>query len=144
VIDHVETRLDVGLQYPVVPLTGEVVDLGDRVLGAPVRAKPVRARLEPASKMGSSTNFSAACTTRSVTVGMPSRRSLPFDLGIITCRTATGWNIRAFTRARISRRNTSTPIRDSIQATVARSIPGVLDPAFAATRSHATTKNAGS
>jgi hypothetical protein len=94
--------------------------------------------------MGSSTNFSAACTTRSVTVGMPSRRSFPFGLGIITCRTATGWNIRDFSWVRMSRNNTSTPIRDSIQATVARSMPGVFDPAFAATRSHATTKNAGS
>src|SRR5215216_5689044 len=94
--------------------------------------------------MGSSTNFSAACTTRSVTVGMPSRRSLPLGLGIITCRTATGWNTRAFSWARMSCRNTSTPIRDSIQATLARSIPGVCAPLFWATRSHATTKNAGS
>ena len=44
------------------------------------------------SKMGSSTILSAACTTRSRTVGMPSRRNLPLALGIILSRTGWGWN----------------------------------------------------
>ena len=45
--------------------------------------------------MGSSTSLSAACTTRSRTVGMPSRRRLPPGLGIIRSRTGTGRNARA-------------------------------------------------
>jgi len=45
---------------------------------------------KPASKMGSSTSLSAACTTRSRTVAMPSRRSLPLALGIIRSRTRDG------------------------------------------------------
>ena len=47
-IDFVETGFDVGLQNPAV-ITGlgcEMVDLGDRVLSAPFRAEPIRARLE--------------------------------------------------------------------------------------------------
>ena len=46
VIDVVEARLDVGLQHPLVRLRREVVDLGDRVLRAPVRPEPVGDRLE--------------------------------------------------------------------------------------------------
>jgi DNA invertase Pin-like site-specific DNA recombinase len=46
VVDLVETRLDVGLQHPLIRLGREVVDLRDRVLGSPVRAEPVRARRE--------------------------------------------------------------------------------------------------
>ncbi len=47
-LDFVETGFDVGLQNPAV-ITGlgcEMVDLGDRVLSAPFRAEPIRARLE--------------------------------------------------------------------------------------------------
>ena len=44
--DVVEGRLDVRVQHPPVTLGAEVVDLGDRVLGAPLRPEPVRARLE--------------------------------------------------------------------------------------------------
>lgn len=64
-----------------------------------------------ASKMGSSTSFKAACTTRSVTVGIPNLRSLPLAFGIITCRTGTGWKVRDFNSSRTCRRNTSTPSR---------------------------------
>ena len=46
--------------------------------------------LKSASKIGSSTSFRAACTTRSRAVGMPSRRSLPVALGIIRSRTGSG------------------------------------------------------
>jgi hypothetical protein len=45
-----------------------------------------------ASRIGSSTSFRAACTTRSRTVGMPSRRLLPPGLGIIRSRTGKGAN----------------------------------------------------
>jgi site-specific DNA recombinase len=44
--NFVETGGDVGLQHPVVPLGAEELDLGDRVVCAPVGAEPVRARLE--------------------------------------------------------------------------------------------------
>ena len=97
-----------------------------------------------ASKMGSNTSFKAACTTRSVTVGMPNARSFPLALGIITCRTGTGWNARDFNFSRTPRRKASTPTRDVIHATVTRSTPGVRDPLFPATRCHATIRNAGS
>ena len=100
--------------------------------------------MKSASKMGSRTSFKAACTTRSVTVGMPNLRSLPLALGIITCRTGTGLNSPALNWARMFRRNSSTPIPELIRATVTRSTPGVLDPLFPATRSHAIVKNAGS
>ena len=42
--DLVETRLDIGLQYPLVGVGCQVVDLGDRVLRPSVRAEPIRAR----------------------------------------------------------------------------------------------------
>ena len=97
-----------------------------------------------ASKMGSITSFKAACTTRSATVGMPRLRSFPLALGIITCRTSTGLKVRSFNCSRTPHKNASTPIRWRIWATVALSTPGVRDPLFPATRSHATIKNAGS
>ena len=60
-----------------------------------------------ASKMASRTSFSAACTTRSRTVGIPSRRGLPLALGIIRCRTGSGSNCPGLQLARSSARNTS-------------------------------------
>lgn len=84
-----------------------------------------------------------AWTTRSATVGIPSLRSLPLAFGIITCRTSTGSNSPDFSESRMWFRNASTPIRVSIQTTVARSIPGVLAPTLPATRSHACSRNAG-
>jgi hypothetical protein len=97
-----------------------------------------------ASKMGSSTSLRAAWTTRSVTVAIPSLRSLPLFFGIITCRTGTGRNSPDFSESRIRSRNTPTPIRFSMSATVALSIPGVFDPALAFTRSHPSARNSGS
>ncbi len=38
-------------------------------------------------KIGSSTSFNEACTTRSATVGIPNERTLPEPLGIVFCRT---------------------------------------------------------
>jgi hypothetical protein len=48
VIDLVEAGLDVGLENPVIlpEPGGQMLDLGDRAMRAPVRAEPVRARLE--------------------------------------------------------------------------------------------------
>src|SRR5712691_9987831 len=55
--------------------------------------------------MGSSTSFSAACTTRSRAVGIPSRRSLPPDFGISRSLTGEGRNAPAF-RSACSRQET--------------------------------------
>jgi hypothetical protein len=46
--NFVETGFDVGLEYPPVidGLRCQVVDLGYRVMRAPVRAEPIRARQE--------------------------------------------------------------------------------------------------
>ena len=46
-----------------------MVDLGDRVLGAPFGRNPYEHGKKSASKIGSSTSFSAVWTTRSATVG---------------------------------------------------------------------------
>ena len=106
---------------------------------------PYEHGLKSASKIGSSTAFKLAWTTRSAMVGIPSFRNFPVSpLGIITCRTSTGANPPDFSESRIWPRNTSTPTRDSTRATVALSIPGVRAPLFVDTRSHACTKNAGS
>ena len=44
--DVVEARLDIALQHPLVRVARQVMRLGDRVVRAPARAEPVRARLE--------------------------------------------------------------------------------------------------
>jgi hypothetical protein len=46
VVDVVEACLDVSFDRPLVAGGGEVVDLGERVVGASARAEPVRARFE--------------------------------------------------------------------------------------------------
>ena len=70
-------------------------------------------------------------------VGIPSLRSFPFALGIITRRTSTGRNPPDFSDSRIWPKKASTPTQVSIWGTVARSIPAVLAPLLVATRSHA-------
>ena len=72
--------------------------------------KPYEDGLKSASKIGSSTSFRLAWTTRSATVGIPRRRSFPFAFGIITCRTSTGRNSPDFSEFRIWLRKASTPI----------------------------------
>ena len=53
--------------------------------------KPYEHDTKSASKIGSSTSFKDACTTRSATVGIPSRRRLRDPgLGIIRSRTGSG------------------------------------------------------
>jgi hypothetical protein len=89
VIDHVETRLDGGVQHPVVALGTEPVDVGHGVMRPPLGSETVGTGKKSASKIGSNTSFSAAWTigsntsfsaawtTRSAIGGMPSLRSFP-------------------------------------------------------------------
>jgi hypothetical protein len=44
--NFVEAGFDVSLKHPGITVSGKELDLGNRVLRAPVRAEPVRARLE--------------------------------------------------------------------------------------------------
>jgi hypothetical protein len=86
-----------------------------------------------ASKIGSSTSLSAACTTRSATVGIPSRRLLPPGLGISRSRTGRGRNLWAFSSARRSARKPSSPRTALTYRAVRPSTPAVralvpLDP----------------
>jgi hypothetical protein len=76
VVEVVEACLDISFDRPLVAGGGEVVDLGERVVGAAARAEPYEHDLKSASKLGSSTSLSAAWTTRSWTSGGagPSRR----------------------------------------------------------------------
>ena len=53
------------------------MDLRDRVLGPSPRPETIRGWLKSASKIGSNTNFSDACTIRSAIVGIPSQRIFP-------------------------------------------------------------------
>ena len=98
-----------------------------------------------ASKIGSSTSFSAACTTRSVTVGMPSAAQFPARLGDHHLPHRCRCERPGPSAGRGPRAGTPPPrYRDTIQATVARSIPGVRAPVLPATRSHATASTVGS
>ena len=58
--------------------------------------------MKSASKIGSSTSFNAACTTRSAVVGIPSRRILPDAFGIVFSRTRCGTNRPALRSSRSS------------------------------------------
>ncbi len=121
------------------------MDLGTASCARRFGRNPYEHGLKSASKIGSSTAFRLAWTTRSTTVGIPSLRNFPdFPFGIITRRTSTGPNSPDFSESRIWPKNASTPTQVSIMATVALSTPGVLAPAFEDTRSHACTRNAGS
>ena len=68
--DFIETGFDIALQHPLVIARpgGEEVDLGDRVLRAPVRAEPVRARLEIRLEDGLEHQFQA-CLDHTVSDG---------------------------------------------------------------------------
>src|SRR6266851_579001 len=61
---------------------------------------PYEHGLKSASKIGSSTSFRLAWTTRSVMVGIPSLRSFPLFFGISTRRTSTGPNSPDFIESR--------------------------------------------
>ncbi len=100
VVDGVKARLDVRVQHPPVTGGGQMMDLGDGVVRAPVRPEPIRARPEIGLEDGFRTSFSAAWTTRSVMVGIPSRRSFPPVLGTIFSRTGSGRNVPVFSRER--------------------------------------------
>jgi hypothetical protein len=90
-----------------------------------------------ASKIGSSTSFAAVCTTRSRIVGMPSGRSPPPGLGIITRRTGWGWYVLVRSSASMPPSQFSSPAV-SIAAQVMPSTPGA--PLLARTRSYAWRK----
>ena len=83
--------------------------------------------MKSASKIGSSTSFNAAWTTRSAMVGMPKLRSFPEPrpFGINRWRTGNGRNEPSLTCARRSSRNPATPTVSSTAATVQPSTPGV-------------------
>src|SRR6266849_1822869 len=98
---------------------------------------PYEHGLKSASKIGSSTSFRLAWTTRSVMVGIPSLRSFPLFFGISTRRTSTGPNSPDFSESRIGPRKAATPPQVSIWPAVALSTPGVPSPLFLATLSHA-------
>jgi hypothetical protein len=87
-----------------------------------------------------------AWTTRSATVGIPSRRYLPGDLGINRCRTGAGTNAPDLTCSRKPDRNAATAAGPSavIARAVTRSTPAVRAPRLPATRSQAITRKAGS
>lgn len=95
-------------------------------------------------KIGSNTSFKDACTTRSEIVAIPSRRNLPPTLGIIRSRTGSGRKLRSLMLSRSPPRNSSTPVRATMDAAVRPSTPAVFAPLLPRTRSHATSKNAGS
>jgi len=95
-----------------------------------------------ASKMGSSTSFSAACTTRSAAVGMPSRRTLPFAFGIRCSRTGAGRNRRALSASRSPA--SSFPAPSPMARGFTPSTPAVRAPRLPRTRFQATTRKAGS
>ena len=97
--------------------------------------------MKSASKMGSSTSFSAAWTTRSANVGNSELAELPdAGFGIITSRTGSGRNHRPSARPAYPP-GTARPDLFSILAAWP-SIPAVWAPLFPDTF-HAT-KNAGS
>ncbi len=93
-------------------------------------------------KIGSSTIFTAACTTRSRVVGIPSRRNLPDDFGMVFSRTRCGTNLPAFNSFR--RPVSSSVPAGSIDRGAIRSTPAVRAPLLPRTRPQATTKKAGS
>jgi hypothetical protein len=51
VIDHVETRLDVGIQHPVVALGAESVDVGHGIVRPPLGSEPIRDRQKVAADL---------------------------------------------------------------------------------------------
>ena len=97
--------------------------------------------MKSASKIGSSTSFRQAWTTRSRAVAIPSMRVLPPALGISTSRTGMGLNVRALSSARSPVSNLA---GEATERGATPSTPAVRPPLFALTRSHETTRKAGS
>lgn len=100
--------------------------------------------LESASKIGSTTSFKDAWTTRSVTVAIPKRRSFPPAFGIMRSRTGSGRKLRSFNCDRSPPRKSSTPCPASTERAVRPSTPAVRDPLLPLTRSQATRRKPGS
>ena len=91
-VDGAETVAHVGIQHPVAAVVGLDPDGLDGLVGRALGPKPIAGRQEVGLKIGSKTNFAAAMTTRSRTVGMPSGRVVPGwpGLGMWTRRSGAG------------------------------------------------------
>src|SRR6266516_438529 len=100
---------------------------------------PYELSRKSASKIGSSTTFAAARTTRSRTVGMPSGRRLPSAFRISTRRPGRGRYRPSRSSVASSPRNPATPLR-SMSPMLCPSTPAA--PAFARTSCHARAKMA--
>ena len=111
---------------------------------AAIKALTPKVMQKSASRIGSSTVLRAACTTRSRTVAMPSRRYLPPRLGIITSRTASGLNLRALRSSRSSDRKPCSPTTVVMWRAVRPSTPAERAPRLLLTRAQASTRTAGS
>ena len=81
------------------------MDLGNGVLCAPVRAEPVRARLEIRLEDGFEHQFQAGLDHAVGDGGNTQFPEFPVPLGIITCRTSAGRNPPDFSESRIWPRN---------------------------------------
>ena len=144
--DSVKARLDVSVQHPPVTVGAELVDLGDRVVGPPLRPEPIRDRHEVGLEdrfqhqlqrrldypVGDGGDAQTCAASRTAALGI-----IPFPHRQRTKRTG----LNAVPR---SSRNPRTPTGSSTAATVSPSTPGVLAPVLPATRSHAIRSIAGS
>jgi len=120
------------------------MDLGYRVLRAPVGPKPIRARLEVRLENGFEHRLEARLHHPISHGGDSEFAELPARL-----RNHHLSHLHRTEPARLQLdpdlvQECLHPILDSIKATVARSTPAVRAPTLLATRSHACTKNAGS
>ena len=80
----------------------QMVDLGDRVMGTPVRAEPVRARQEVRLEDGLEHRLESGLDDPVGDSRDPQLSQLAADaLGIITCRTSTGRNSPDFSDSRM-------------------------------------------
>jgi hypothetical protein len=85
----IEARFDIGLKHPLVAAGGELMHLGDGVMGSAFRADPWEHGRKSAAKIGSNTSLRAACTVRSARGGdtesatfrRPRLRDRPFPHG---------------------------------------------------------------
>ena len=120
-----------------------VLDLGEASCARRFGRNPYEHGLKSASKIGSNTCFTAACTTRSARVGIPSLRTFPMPFGIFTRRTATGGKVRDFSPSRSRPGIPPQPHPDDRRPPSPHRHRG-LPPWFPETRSHASIRNAGS
>jgi len=141
-VDHVEARLDVTFQHPLIGAGGELVNLCDRVLGSPSRTEAIRAWLEVRLEDRLEHQFEGRLHG-AVPRGRDAKPSqLGAGLGIIRSRTARAVNRRAFRSCRSCGKNCSSAER--IDCGRSPSTPAARFPLLPLTRAHATTRTAGS